>query len=221
MRDIPVSRGAASNTENCPSSDLIQKTQNIWEPHIPLIPNETDSKTNPSIEVDTSGDFFGDYSGYSMDDLGMDIDGVEDDGGAAKDVEEDLEDEVYEAGLAEQESGLEPKRTNQQLDTNQSPAEGKRDPNDSTPAMRLRGGFEEPLKSKPYIVKFAGRAGAVYSENDQDDNHRYLGAIGIQSNPNPYAPFASKMDWEIARWAKLRGPGSTAFTELMSIEGVS
>ena len=61
----------------------------------------------------------------------------------------------------------------------------------------------------------------MYSENDQDDNHRYLGEIGIQSNLNPYAPFTSKMDWEIARWAKLRGPSSIAFTELMSIEGVS
>jgi hypothetical protein len=218
---MPILSGATSDTENCPSNKLILPTQDMREPHIPLIPDETNPKTNPSMEVDASGDFFGDYSGYSMDDLGMDIDGVEDDDRAAKDVEEDIDDEVYEAGLAEQENGLEPKRTNQELDTNNSPAEGKEDPIDSTPALRLRGGFEEPLKSKPYIVKFAGRAGAVYSENDQDDNHRYLGAIGIQSNLNPYAPFASKMDWEIARWAKLRGPGSTAFTELMSIEGVS
>ena len=37
---------------------------------------------------------------------------------------------------------------------------------------------------------------------------------------NPYAPFASQLDWDIAKWAKLRGPGSTAFGELMSIPGV-
>ena len=215
MRDIPIS------SVLCPSSELIQETSNMREPHVPLIPDETDPKTKPSMEVDTSGDFFGDYSGYSIDDLGMDIAGLENDDEATKDIEEDIEDEVYEAGLAEQESGLEPKRTNQQIDTNNGPAEGKKDPIDSGPALRLRGGFEEPLKSKPYIVKFAGRAGAVYSEKDQDDNRRYLGAIGTQSNVNPYAPFASKIDWEIARWAKLRGPSSTAFTELMSIEGVS
>jgi hypothetical protein len=35
-----------------------------------------------------------------------------------------------------------------------------------------------------------------------------------------YAPFASKMDWEIARWAKLQGPSSSAVTELLQIEGV-
>ncbi|KAG2053153.1 hypothetical protein BDR06DRAFT_914253 [Suillus hirtellus] len=28
------------------------------------------------------------------------------------------------------------------------------------------------------------------------------------------------MDWEVAQWAKLRGPGSTAFTDLLMIEGV-
>ena len=42
-----------------------------------------------------------------------------------------------------------------------------------------------------------------------------------QDETNPYAPFASQLDWEIAKWAKLRGPGSTAFGELMTIPGVS
>ena len=110
MRDIPISSRAASwsDTENCSSSKLIQQTQNMREPHIPLIPDDTNFETNLSIDVDTSGDFFGDYSSYSIDDLGMDIDGVENDDGAAKYVEEDIE-EVYEAGLAEQKK---PKHTN-------------------------------------------------------------------------------------------------------------
>ncbi|KAI1781898.1 hypothetical protein LXA43DRAFT_907374 [Ganoderma leucocontextum] len=38
---------------------------------------------------------------------------------------------------------------------------------------------------------------------------------------NPYAPFASRRDWEIAKWAKTRGPGSTAFSDLLAIEGVA
>ncbi|KAI1789302.1 hypothetical protein LXA43DRAFT_974334 [Ganoderma leucocontextum] len=36
---------------------------------------------------------------------------------------------------------------------------------------------------------------------------------------NPYAPFASHRDWEVARWAKMRGSGSTAFLDLLAIEG--
>ncbi|KAI1782434.1 hypothetical protein LXA43DRAFT_905807 [Ganoderma leucocontextum] len=38
---------------------------------------------------------------------------------------------------------------------------------------------------------------------------------------NPYAPFACRRDWEIAKWAKTRGPGSTAFSDLLAIEGVA
>ncbi|KAJ3562007.1 hypothetical protein NP233_g9840 [Leucocoprinus birnbaumii] len=49
-----------------------------------------------------------------------------------------------------------------------------------------------------------------------DPNTNSAGAPG----GNPFHPFKSKVDWEMARWAKLRGPGSTAFSELLAIEGV-
>ncbi|KAG2145801.1 hypothetical protein DEU56DRAFT_971548 [Suillus clintonianus] len=42
----------------------------------------------------------------------------------------------------------------------------------------------------------------------------------INYTANPYAPFASRVDWEIARWAKLRGPTSTAFSDLLGISEV-
>ena len=41
------------------------------------------------------------------------------------------------------------------------------------------------------------------------------------SATNPYALFSSKLDWEVARWVKLRGPGSTATSKLTGIDGVS
>ncbi|GJE84945.1 Plavaka transposase-domain containing protein [Phanerochaete sordida] len=37
---------------------------------------------------------------------------------------------------------------------------------------------------------------------------------------NIYAPFANKTEWELARWSKMRGPGSNAFNELLEIEGI-
>jgi len=40
------------------------------------------------------------------------------------------------------------------------------------------------------------------------------------STGNIWALFQSKVDWSIAKWAKLRGPSSTAISELLSIEGV-
>ncbi|KAG2053928.1 hypothetical protein BDR06DRAFT_982598 [Suillus hirtellus] len=41
------------------------------------------------------------------------------------------------------------------------------------------------------------------------------------STVNIYAPFSSQMDWDIAKWAKLCGSSSTAFTDLLEIDGVS
>ncbi|KIK34139.1 hypothetical protein CY34DRAFT_26919 [Suillus luteus UH-Slu-Lm8-n1] len=35
-----------------------------------------------------------------------------------------------------------------------------------------------------------------------------------------WVPFTSHIDYEVARWAKLRGQGSTAFSDLLNIEGV-
>ncbi|KAJ7768780.1 hypothetical protein B0H14DRAFT_2539331 [Mycena olivaceomarginata] len=35
-----------------------------------------------------------------------------------------------------------------------------------------------------------------------------------------WAPFKSRTDWAVARWAKLRGSTSTAFSDLLAIEGL-
>jgi hypothetical protein len=70
-------------------------------------------------------------------------------------------------------------------------------------------------------MKFSGeKAGALYMDQDcVDENTSYNSQINNQDNP--FSPFSSQIDWEIAHWAKTRGPSSTAFTELMRIEGVS
>ena len=92
---------------------------------------------------------------------------------------------------------------------------------ETQPASRLRGGAEAELNNKPYAVKFTGgKAGAVYTDQDcVDGNTEYT--LQINNPNNPFSPFSSQIEWEIAHWAKTRGPSSTAFTELMSIEGVS
>ncbi|KAG1852717.1 hypothetical protein F4604DRAFT_1883476 [Suillus subluteus] len=66
--------------------------------------------------------------------------------------------------------------------------------------QRLRDHEQEPI-----IVEYPCRqAWTAYSSNTD----------------NIYAPFASKIDWEMARWAKLQGPSSTAFSDLLSIESI-
>ncbi|KAJ7315767.1 hypothetical protein DFH08DRAFT_820345 [Mycena albidolilacea] len=49
---------------------------------------------------------------------------------------------------------------------------------------------------------------------------KFVAPGGVSTQLRHIQPFTSKMDWEIVRWAKLRGSGSTAFNALLAIEGV-
>ena len=72
------------------------------------------------------------------------------------------------------------------------------------------------------VTKYpGGLAGMAHSTGKITENQNYEAKVGEWSQENPYAPFASSLEWQIAKWAKLRGPSSTAFTELIAIDGVS
>ena len=74
----------------------------------------------------------------------------------------------------------------------------------------------------PVIEKFPSRqAGEAVSRNSELGYEGYENALGGDTAGNPYSPFILKINWQFAKWAKLRGAGSTAVTELMGIEGVS
>lgn len=64
-----------------------------------------------------------------------------------------------------------------------------------------------------------GRPGAVLTGNLSQDPCQASGSQGV-SPGSVWAPFRSHSDWAIARWAKMRGPSSSAVTELLSIPGV-
>lgn len=207
------------------SAKTPKSTSNTTDTSDPAIPLEPNAPPTPAVdcdmEVDPIGDYFGDYSEYSLAELGLDEDeGILNDLVAADDDEEV---EAFEEILEGQHGHpLEPERHNKSYlgDHNND-----NDNNDSLTqaetgsAMRLRGGAESGLGKKPHVVKFTkGKAGTVYSKDGVDLNTEYTNKIGVSDNP--YRPFSSKIEWEIARWAKTRGPSSTAFTELMNIEGV-
>ena len=75
------------------------------------------------------------------------------------------------------------------------------------PAVRIRYNDKHP----------SARAGQPLTREESRD-YGYSAALG--GGDNPWAPFNSKKDWEVARWAKLRGVGSTAFSDLLAIDGV-
>ena len=187
---------------------------------------DSDINTMEDLEVDLRGDFFGDYEDYSPEEIGLEP--VEDEyeqipthnGDSDDDEGAGVNDEnhwhVDDEGAYK--TPLEPDRLPNPTLPNPDDAEDC-DSNVTTQrANRLRGGAEAELNNKPYIVKFKkGKAGKVYTDHDINRT-TYISQLG---NPeNPFSPFSSKIEWEIAHWAKTRGPSSTAFTELMSIDGV-
>ncbi|KAI0652810.1 hypothetical protein C8Q70DRAFT_1048780 [Cubamyces menziesii] len=94
-------------------------------------------------------------------------------------------------------------------------------PRDS-PSDRIESTAQDHLHTRTFVVRYPGQdAGAPLSTQlHPTSNEDYATALGEDVDFNPYAPFVSEIDWEFARWAKMRGPGSTAVTELLKIRGL-
>jgi len=184
------------------------------------------------LPVDTSGDLFrnnADYEGlnFRVDEEGDQDMPVVNDTGEGEDLEHPIgtqeekgeEAELHEALLAE-EHWLEPERLtglpdNVKQEPEDAPLEQAQAP------FRLRGGFKRPLANQPEIVKFGNwNTGTVVERAYHHSNQDYCCTVGITDSPNIYALFSSKLDWDIARWAKMQGLGLNALTELLHIEGV-
>ena len=180
------------------------------------------------FSVDPSGDLFGDYADHDGLDFGEDDEGDQvvgndtegegpehpidaehekhdddDDDEEEEEEEEEKAAELDEAVLAE-EDRLEPERPTglpdnfEQKEPGDAPSEQARAP------FRLRGGFERPLSNRPEIVEFSNRnAGTVYGRAHKNVNQDYRRAVSSADGLNIYAPFSSKLDWEVARWAKM------------------
>jgi hypothetical protein len=93
--------------------------------------------------------------------------------------------------------------------------------NDSGLSQKARLAAEDAFRKHPIVEKFPdSRAGApVPNTRSKSKNDAY--SKEINNADNPWAPFVSQIDWEVAQWAKLRGPGSTAMSDLLKIDGVS
>lgn len=126
---------------------------------------------------------------------------------------------------------LEPRRPQSAETPIQDTADDDPTQADRDPIPRgVRGFAEGQLEQQPFVVPYPNQrvgdpAGARIRGQAQGDcqsahaNTSYELEIA-QEKTNPYAPFASELDWDIAKWAKLRGPGCTAFSEFLAIPSV-
>jgi hypothetical protein len=88
-------------------------------------------------------------------------------------------------------------------------------------AWEIRWAAEEAFRKTPVVQVFpSAKAGAPITNIQalpRYDSYK----MGLKRPDNPWDPFSSRLDWEVAHWAKRWGPGATAFTELLKIDGVS
>ncbi|KAJ6558402.1 hypothetical protein B0H19DRAFT_1376819 [Mycena capillaripes] len=167
------------------------------------------------------GDFFGNYTpndfGYIESDDGDDASLSGSDGEDEGNEEEEYLEAEHQAQLA---NTYEAPRPATSEDASMLVPENNA-PVLTAPAREIRKAAEDRFHHKPIVDKYpGGLAGKPISTTlDQTSEKAYESTIG-STESNPYAPFTSKMDWELAKWAKLRGAGSTAFTDLLNIEGV-
>ncbi|KAM6489569.1 hypothetical protein JOM56_014988 [Amanita muscaria] len=84
----------------------------------------------------------------------------------------------------------------------------------SRPEHRLSA--PEEYKVEPFPSEQAGSP-ILFNSAIQSDFDSYGQLL---DSDNEYAPFSTKIDWEIARWAKVHGPSSAAVTELLKIDGL-
>ena len=93
--------------------------------------------------------------------------------------------------------------------------------NEPDPLEPGRCTMEANLCQKITVNRYSGAAGRPIPAPENHGDHGYTMFSSSQpSSDNIYWPFRSRMDWLVARWAKMRGPGSTAVSELLSIPGV-
>lgn len=182
--------------------------------------------------VDHTGDIFGDYDAYTENDVIMDTATWDWKGTTNshadyswQEPDEDSAMDDYESALADLEDGLEAQRAIDPICNIGGDTDALSDNNcEVSPQhqpLRLRGGVaEEGLRKEPFIVHFHRDAGQVHQTQSQlDENTRYASKLS-SSKTNPWAPFKSEKEYKFAEWAKLRGPGSTAVSELLAIPGV-
>jgi hypothetical protein len=90
------------------------------------------------------------------------------------------------------------------------------------PAHEIRMAAEDRFHHKPIVVRYPGSTAGkpISTTRNLTSEKAYGSTLKDCPSSNLYAPFTLKMDWEVAKWAKLRGAGSTAFSDLLNIEGV-
>ncbi|KAJ3555685.1 hypothetical protein NM688_g2437 [Phlebia brevispora] len=203
-----------------PRCVAVRTERDTYFPRLSDSDSDSDSPSTDGEARHFAGDYFAGASDYQDDEFGWEENSTD------SDSDDDLEN-IADESASDSGYGI---HWDPPMDTSPSPSPEPMEEESSEDELALehRRQMEEYMKGlhrKPaVVVRFGGEAGKVIQApirpRQQYDNHTYQASLGPGSAQNPWYPFTSKLDWEVAKWAKLRGPGDTAFSELLSIAGV-
>jgi hypothetical protein len=130
---------------------------------------------------------------------------ADDDGPPLMDISDDKDDdeEDHDNGRFYQEVGSQ-KAHNSDIDNNEGHTQHTQNAN----RFIIGDGYRVKLTVRIQYNNKYTTAQAGQSLMHQESRDCVYGAT-LGSGDNPWAPFNSKKDWEITRWAKLQGAGST------------
>ncbi|PIL28221.1 hypothetical protein GSI_09633 [Ganoderma sinense ZZ0214-1] len=209
--------------------DAAHQSHSVPSPSAPSLPDDFDMDADL---IPFEGDYFGAYTDADFED------DPPSDSGSDPEDDDEFEDEV------EMDSWEPPLRSTANVtgaaqsaaagplpmdDVSEHPAGLSSDEHAASQAQRRTA--EATLRTKArntFVVPFpVDTAGApippadLSTETSEQVTYQHYQQGVDGSDHNPYAPFASRREWEVARWAKMRGPGSTAFSDLLAIDGVA
>jgi len=182
------------------------------------------------------GDAFGSPGDYATDTFGQDVDmpgpaehpstNVENDEPPQSDDSEEEEEDTAELEHTWEplREGAPTERIEEEVDNNDNQEEFQEDldigAHHAAECIIIgQGHGVKPAVVLHYTDKYPSSAtGGVLAHGETGDKN-YCAAVSGQDK-SPWAPFKLRKDWEVALWAKLRGPGSTAFSDLLAIPGV-
>ncbi|KAF8993142.1 hypothetical protein BDQ17DRAFT_1331889 [Cyathus striatus] len=187
--------------------------------------------SKPGFGKLNTSDTFGSATDYGNNNFGQD-DGDETmghdlgDNGHEEDIDEDESDEeAIQAAAAEMEYDWEPAHHNpyKDNDMDDDPAFCNMTQSQIQQDIAAHLAAEECAATQhPLITRFSGiypssKLGVVlHQSNCLDEVYQH----SFSSVSNPWAPFTLRLDWEVTKWAKCCGPSSTAFSELLAIDGL-
>jgi len=171
--------------------------------------------------ISLMGDAFGSPLFYANDNFGQE---PEEEVDAQADDKNDLDVEQQLFDL-EQENAWEPEHLQDEIGVEMEavthvPVNDNESEDFDTTKGRLNA--ESCADSHPQIIRYSDKyptmgASAIKQYTTSTDE-KYT--TTINGEKDCWAPFSSEIDWKVARWAKLRGLGSTAFSDLLAIDGV-